>query len=612
MMKHIKYTLGALSIAIAAASCNLDVKMYDGVIAEDLTPEVLEEVARGSYRLLKHDDGILDNGYYFQNYGADDISWIGTSTSGFFKIYDFSRSITDTDPEYAWELGYRAIGNCNLVIEKIAALGAGVTPEETVMMGEQYYLRALCYFFLVNEFAQPYSNNPTSNPGLPLKLDSDPDNMPESRSTVAAIYDQVVKDLLDAITYMTLPDNVEPKANIYATKEAAQALLSRVYLYMENWEGARDMADAVIKSGRFSLEQGERYATYPQHVPEENSETIFAARRTNLLDDATYARPGGMMIRVDGNGWEEVNASSRYMELLELHLKDNGMPADLRSRFVVKRYVEDGTAVNTVTGFPDKEYNTWWFAYARKQAGDNPHYEYGRINVTKQEDGTYLIANDADKALFRDAAIQSEDYNLGKRYYVTALDGTKYIGRVEPRVYDAATLRGKDSRFLVYAINKCSYQEQKLHLWSPVVSRLAEMYLNRAEANAELGEIQPALDDLNVIRRRAGIPEWTASNMATAGLDADGQTVPKTIDEIVAEERMLELAWEGHRRFDLVRHQQSIDRKYPGGHTLIASTGNKFLEVPYDSPSICLFIPQGQFDNYPYPLEQNPVNPIQQ
>ena len=97
----------------------------------------------------------------------------------------------------------------------------------------------------------------------------------------------------------------------------------------------------------------------------------------------------------------------------------------------------------------------------------------------------------------------------------------------------------------MYAINKCSYQEQSKHLWSPIISRLAEMYLIRAEANYEKGgSVQATLDDINILRERAGIPEWTMENIATA---ESGN--PKDVHKIIEEERMLELAWEGHRRF---------------------------------------------------------------
>lgn len=593
----IKYILGAMGMAFGMTGCNLDITMYDGVMEEQFDNKNLLELSQGSYRLLKNDGGLIDNGYYFWAFGADDVTWNGTSTGSTFKLYDYSRNIASSTTEYTWELGYRVIGNCNKIIEIIQGLGNESTREQTIMMGENYYLRALSYFLLVNEFAQPYSNNPTQNPGLPLKLTSDPNDLPQSRSTVAEVYDQVVLDLKDAITYLTLQQGETPKSNIYATKEAAEALLARVYLYMENWDGAWEMANKVITSGRFELERGNRFATYSQLIPEDNKETIFAVRRTLDKDDDGYSRMGSMYIRIDGSGWEEMSPSSRYLELLELHLNANDMPQDLRSKFIVKRYVEDGVADYTPVGYPNNVYEDWTFAYAVKQA-NTANYEYKQLDVEKQADGTSLITKDASK--FQSSTIQEEAYNTGTRYYVVGQDGNKYIGRIEPKVFDASTKRGKSSLFLVYAINKCSYQEQSKHLWSPIISRLAEMYLIRAEANYEKGgSVQATLDDINILRERAGIPEWTMENIATA---ESGN--PKDVHKIIEEERMLELAWEGHRRFDVFRWRHTMDRRYPGGHTI--AQGDKFYEIPYNSPSVCEFIPQLQYDAYPYKLEQNP------
>lgn len=360
----IKYILGAMGMAFGMTGCNLDITMYDGVMEEQFDNKNLLELSQGSYRLLKNDGGLIDNGYYFWAFGADDVTWNGTSTGSTFKLYDYSRNIASSTTEYTWELGYRVIGNCNKIIEIIQGLGNESTREQTIMMGENYYLRALSYFLLVNEFAQPYSNNPTQNPGLPLKLTSDPNDLPQSRSTVAEVYDQVVLDLKDAITYLTLQQGETPKSNIYATKEAAEALLARVYLYMENWDGAWEMANKVITSGRFELERGNRFATYSQLIPEDNKETIFAVRRTLDKDDDGYSRMGSMYIRIDGSGWEEMSPSSRYLELLELHLNANDMPQDLRSKFIVKRYVEDGVADYTPVGYPNNVYEDWTFAYA--------------------------------------------------------------------------------------------------------------------------------------------------------------------------------------------------------------------------------------------------------
>lgn len=45
--------MGAASLLTTMAGCDLDVTMYDGVMAEDLNPRNLVEVSQGSYRLLK-------------------------------------------------------------------------------------------------------------------------------------------------------------------------------------------------------------------------------------------------------------------------------------------------------------------------------------------------------------------------------------------------------------------------------------------------------------------------------------------------------------------------------------------------------------------------------
>lgn len=71
--------------------------------------------------------------------------------------------------------------------------------------------------------------------------------------------------------------------------------------------------------------------------------------------------------------------------------------------------------------------------------------------------------------------------------------------------------------------------------------RLAEQYLIRAEARAQLGETN-ATDDLNAIRRRAGLPDYT------------GPTDKASLLTAILHERRVELFSEwGHRWFDLIR-----------------------------------------------------------
>jgi len=73
------------------------------------------------------------------------------------------------------------------------------------------------------------------------------------------------------------------------------------------------------------------------------------------------------------------------------------------------------------------------------------------------------------------------------------------------------------------------------------VLRLSEIYLIRAEARARQGEITSAVEDLNTIRRKAGLP------------DTEAATQQQIIDAVM-HERETELFTEfGHRFFDLKR-----------------------------------------------------------
>jgi hypothetical protein len=115
------------------------------------------------------------------------------------------------------------------------------------------------------------------------------------------------------------------------------------------------------------------------------------------------------------------------------------------------------------------------------------------------------------------------------------------------------------------------------------------MYLTRAECRAHAGDYQGALDDINVIRRRANIPDRMLSGTSSPSTD---------VLTWVLDERRLELAWEGHRRYDIFRNHLTLDRRYPGSHLVgSASTVNLYIE-PNDL-RIAEFIPRTEIDAYP-------------
>jgi hypothetical protein len=143
-------------------------------------------------------------------------------------------------------------------------------------------------------------------------------------------------------------------------------------------------------------------------------------------------------------------------------------------------------------------------------------------------------------------------------------------------------------------VNKFSWQEGQVNLSSPVILRLAEMYLDRAEANAKLGNDQAAIDDVNLIRTRAGL---SGSELYTTA-DLKGHA---TVLEVVLEERRLELAFEGQRTIDLFRNNLPLVRAYPGYHS--ADRYNQ--TIPANSPLVVQYIPEREIELNPK-LAQNP------
>jgi starch-binding outer membrane protein, SusD/RagB family len=131
----------------------------------------------------------------------------------------------------------------------------------------------------------------------------------------------------------------------------------------------------------------------------------------------------------------------------------------------------------------------------------------------------------------------------------------KYILTDEP---------GLKNGVVLYYISKFSGQDGSQTLSSPVFLRLAEVYLNRAEAFAKSGDKPSAIADLNTVRENRLIPP--------EGETMDGYLYNETtisddeLLDVVLKERRIELAFEGHRIFDLLRNNKDIIRNYWGFH----------------------------------------------
>ncbi|TBO42482.1 RagB/SusD family nutrient uptake outer membrane protein [Pedobacter kyonggii] len=448
----------------------------------------------GNYATLKSLN--YENNYHWlAELPSDEVAQGQNSSSDVTNLYKYTHLVNSANATTYFQQAYYVASATNKIIKLIPD---GSSADLLQVKGENLFLRAMLHFNLVRMFGRPYAQNPTTNPGVPILSEtvSETDAAIIKRSTVAQVYDFVIADLLKAAQCITVE-----KSNSFATKLAAYALLSRVYLYMDNNAKAIEYANLVISSNKYQLMQDAAYQTYFRGDPEKNTENIFAIKHTKT-ENYDYSAIGSLYYSGDANGnalgqgesgWGEIYASVKYYNFL------NKYPQDKRKSFISPLIVNGVQQLNT-------------------------------------------------------------------------------------KLTPAAP---------IYYVNKNNLQEGVINLTSPVYLRLAEMYLNRAEANAKLNNTQLALDDVNVIRTRAGIPTYTLADV----------TPTHSILDIVLEERWLELAFEGQRAYDLFRNNRPVVRDYPGTHSTINGSVNQTIN-PTDA-RVIYFIPQTERDKNPN-LSQNP------
>lgn len=170
-------------------------------------------------------------------------------------------------------------------------------------------------------------------------------------------------------------------------------------------------------------------------------------------------------------------------------------------------------------------------------------------------------------------------------YKFTYHDGKEYQGVIDYYI----TL---NRAYPMFYITKCSLEGEESHLHSPVITRLGELYLNIAEAEAKLGHYDKARTALNTIRERSLPGEGYAS------------LTRENAEERIDKERRLELAFQAERGFDIFRNGGMLTRHYPGPH-------NAMEDIPATDYRVIFFIPQDAINAYGSSgstLTQNPTS----
>ena len=187
---------------------------------------------------------------------------------------------SDRSTSPLWSYAYYTIARANNVINNLDdKVGKDATQQQVNnVKAEALFIRALCYFDLVITYCQPYNYNATEDDkmGVPLVLVTE--NGKPARDSKENVYNQIVADLLQAESIMAddyVRAGVTDKAAT-PTKPAIQALLSRVYLYMNKWQEAADYATKVISNKKYELAPADAYAAmFSAATAPEGGEIIF-------------------------------------------------------------------------------------------------------------------------------------------------------------------------------------------------------------------------------------------------------------------------------------------------------------------------------------------------
>ena len=189
-----------------------------------------------------------------------------------------------------WDALYQRINSMNIILHELGNVSQNTEQEvkdAIRVQGECYFLRAQFYLMLVNLYAKAYDpDNAATEPGVPLKLTYYVEHDKEKetqfdRTSVAKVYEQIVKDLKEAVRCFT--ESPQTKSFYRASEDAALLLLSRVYLYMQDWENAKSTAEKLLAQNGALLD----YSSIAENtdgyaISEKSPELLFSQGPLNL------------------------------------------------------------------------------------------------------------------------------------------------------------------------------------------------------------------------------------------------------------------------------------------------------------------------------------------
>ena len=504
----------------------------------------------------------------------------GTDAGDFTSINPMQRyevQPTDGDLNSTWQAKYEGIARCNATINLANGSKELSAADKTRIVAEARFLRGHYYFELKKLFnSVPYVDE-TQDYGKGI----------EKVANTEAFWDKIEADFAYAYTNLPATSSSAGRAN----KWAAQAYLGKALLYQGKFADAKAKFTDVIANGVTT--NGKKYGLVPKFAE------IFNAENDNN-EEAIFAIQSSMNT---GN----VNNANGFDDLNYPYNTGSDGPGNCCGFFQPSFSMANAYRVDA-SGLP----------LLGEQADGTPDYSLA-ANAVKHDYGVSSSSPFTEDADPLDPRI---DHTIGRRgiQYLDWIEhpganwirAQPYAGPYSPKKYiyykrQENTLTDGSSWTRGYATMNFN------------IIRFGDVLLMAAEAEIEGGSLATALGYINQIRSRAANPAGFVKNAKTGANEANYviSTYSTLGDQanarkIVRMERLLELATEGHRFFDLVRWNATTAG-------LASKTLNAYLKheakllvtkfggASYTDTDALLPIPQAQIDiQGTAVLKQNP------
>ena len=481
--KNIKYYITIFLVIASFTSCNvLDEEPFTQPSTENFYQNETDALAALTSVYARLKSGI---GYYKQQFMP---TLFASSDQGLstYLYNEFKRGIvtsTNQSLNNLWKELYLGIRDANNVIANVPDIEMDEELKNRII-GEAKFLRALNYFNLVRCFGEvPLRTQPVeagNDQGLPV-------------SSIVEIYDVIIDDLNFAANHCW--GRNETRGNYTndlgrATNTAAHAILAKVYTRIAS--SKRTASEGVLGNDLY-LEFPESYVNYYQYAKDECD------------------------LAITGQGF---NLSGSLEEWVSIFDADNGNNPEMIFDVQGSSLTGQGTAVSNL--------------FTPRNAGLSGS-GFGGNNKLKP----LFINNRIDKFDNRFQNSIITQYETSTRIFNINQWSTGYVptntetGNTLGTLWQIWTAKYIDSEATTEYTSR-----QNWH-----IIRLADVYLMRAEANAEISSNPAAAnDDINILRNRVGMSEVDYSSF-----------IMTSFREELLKERAVELYMEGHRFFDLTR-----------------------------------------------------------